>query len=93
MEMEFEWNPDKAVINWQKHNVSFHEAATIFGDGLSVAFPDPDHSIGESRYVMIGLSRYGKLLVVAYTERGDHIRLISARRATRQERRFYEEGN
>lgn len=91
--MEFEWDPRKANINLQKHNVSFQEAATVFRDSLSVTFPDPDHSIGERRYVIIGLSRYGQLLVVAHTERGDLIRIISARRATRKEQRFYEEGN
>ena len=89
--MEFEWDPLKATSNVQKHNVSFQEAATVFQDVLSVTFPDPDHSIGESRYVMIGLSRYGQLLVVAHTERGDRIRIISARRTTRNEQRFYED--
>jgi uncharacterized DUF497 family protein len=59
--MEFEWNPDKAVINLRKHNISFQEAATVFDDSLSVAFPDPDHSIGEDRYVIIGMSRLGQL--------------------------------
>ena len=91
--MKFEWEPNKAKRNLQKHNVSFQEAATVFGDPLSVNFPDPDHSIGERRYVIIGLSSYGKLLVVAHTERGDRIRIISARRTTRKEQRFYEEGN
>jgi uncharacterized protein len=91
--MQFEWNPDKASGNPQKHGVTFQEAATVFGDSLSVTFPDPDHSIGESRYVTIGLSRLGRLLVVAHTDRGDRIHIISARVATRQEQRFYEEGN
>lgn len=88
--MEFEWNPDKAVINLRKHSVSFQEAATVFDDSLSVTFPDPDHSIGEDRYVIIGMSG---LLVVSHTDRGNRTRMISARRATRQERRFYEEGS
>ena len=91
--MEFEWDPRKASINLQKHTVSFHEAATVFQDPLSATYPDPDRSIGERRYVTIGLSRYGQLLVVAHTERGDLIRIISARRTTRKEQRFYEEGN
>jgi hypothetical protein len=91
--MEFEWNPDKAAINLQKHGISFQEAATVFGDLLSVTFPDPDHSIGEDRYVIIGMSRLGQLLVVSHTDRGNRTRIISARRATRQERRFYEEGS
>jgi hypothetical protein len=60
--MEFEWNPDKAVINLRKHNISFQEATTVFDDSLSVTFPDPDHSIGENRYVIIGISGLGQLL-------------------------------
>lgn len=91
--MEFEWNPDKAVLNLTKHSVSFQEAATVFNDSLSVTFPDPDHSIGENRYVIIGMSSFGQLLVVSHTDRENRIRIISARIATRQERRFYEEGN
>ena len=91
--MEFEWNSNKAESNYEKHNVSFEEAATVFNDLLSVTFPDPDHSIGESRYVIIGVSRSGQLLVVSHTDRGEKVRIISARKATRQERRFYEEGN
>jgi uncharacterized protein len=91
--MEFEWNPEKAVINLKKHNISFQEAATVFDDSLSVTFPDPDHSIGESRYVIIGMSRSGQLLVVSHTDRENRTRIISARRATRQERGFYEEGS
>jgi hypothetical protein len=91
--MEFEWNPDKAKLNLEKHGVSFQEAATVFNDPLSVTFPDPDHSIGENRYVIIGISQFGQLLVVAHTDRGEKVRIISARKATRQERRFYEEGS
>jgi hypothetical protein len=91
--MEFEWNPEKAAINLRKHNISFQEAATVFDDSLSVTFPDPDHSIGENRYVIIGMSRSEKLLVVSHTDRENCTRIISARRATRQERRFYEEGS
>lgn len=91
--MEFEWNPNKAELNVEKHSVSFQEAATVFNDSLSVTFPDPDHSIGENRYVIIGVSRFGQLLVVAHTDRGEKVRIISARKATRQERRFYEEGS
>jgi len=91
--MEFEWNPDKAAQNIEKHGVSFQEAATVFNDPLSMTFPDPDHSLGESRYVIIGLSRFGQLLVVAHTDRAEKVRIISARKATRQERKFYEEGN
>lgn len=91
--MEFEWNPDKAVINLRKHNVSFQEATTVFGDALSVTFPDPEHSIGENRYVIIGMSESGNLLVVSHTDRENCTRIINARSATRQERRFYEEGS
>lgn len=91
--MEFEWNPDKAALNLKKHGLSFQEAATVFNDPLSVTFPDPDHSIGESRYVIIGLSGLGQLLVVAQTDRGEKVRIISARKTTRQERRFYEQGS
>lgn len=91
--MEFEWNPDKAVINLRKHSISFQEATTVFDDSLSVTFPDPDHSVGEDRYVIIGMSKFGQLLVVSHTDRGNRTRIISARRATRQERRFYEEGS
>ena len=88
--MKFEWNPNKAESNYEKHDVSFEEAATVFNDLLSVTFPDPDHSVGESRYVIIGVSRFGQLLIVSHTDRGEKIRIISARKATRQERRFYE---
>ncbi|MTJ50529.1 BrnT family toxin [Dolichospermum sp. UHCC 0259] len=91
--MEFEWNPNKAELNFKKHGVSFQEAATTFNDPLSVTFPDPDHSIGESRYVIIEISRFRQILVVAHTDREDKIRIITARKATRQERKFYEEGS
>lgn len=91
--MEFEWNPDRAAINLSKHNISFQEATTVFNDSLSVTFPDPEHSIRESRYVIIGVSGLGQLLVVSHTDRENRTRIISARKATRPERRFYEEGN
>lgn len=90
--MQFEWNPDKAALNLEKHGVSFQEATTVFNDPLSVTFPDPDHSVGENRYVIIGMSGFGQLLVIAHTDRGEKLRIISARKATRQERRFYEAG-
>ncbi|MBW4647508.1 MAG: BrnT family toxin [Kastovskya adunca ATA6-11-RM4] len=93
MSLEFEWNPDKAALNIEKHDISFQEAATVFNDPLSVTFPDPHHSIGESRYIIIGVSRFDQLLVVAHTDRVEKVRIISARKATRQERRFYEEGS
>jgi len=90
--MEFEWDLEKARTNLNKHNVSFSEAATVFNDPLSLTFPDPDHSIGESRYIIIGRSSLERVLVIAHTERGTTIRIISARQATPKERRFYEQG-
>lgn len=90
--MEFEWDNNKAITNLQKHGVSFAEAATVFGDPLSITFPDPDHSINESRFVTIGLSTSGKIIILSHTDRGDRIRIISARKTTRKEQKFYEEG-
>ncbi len=90
--MQFEWNPDKAKLNLKKHGVSFDEASTVFNDSLSVTFPDSDHSYGEERYVIIGLSSANRLLIVAHTDRANRVRLISAREATRFEQRFYEDG-
>lgn len=90
--MKFEWNSAKAVANLSKHGVSFEEAATVFRDVLSQTGRDPDHSVGEERLVIFGISTSGRLLVVAHTERGDTIRIISARLATSGERRIYEEG-
>lgn len=90
--MEFEWNEEKAASNLSKHGVSFDEAKTIFDDPLYVDFYDPDHSYEEHRYIMIGKSQQGRLLLVSYTERGNAIRLISARAVTRTEREAYEEG-
>lgn len=91
--MKFQWNPDKANSNIQKHGVSFEEAVTIFGDQLAVTIADPDHStIGKLRMITIGESRLQRLLVVCHPEREGEVRLISARLATRQERRSYESG-
>jgi len=87
----FEWDPEKADSNFQKHGVSFDEASTVFGDPLSLLMPDPDHSADEERYVVLGVSAQQKLLVVAFAERPPNTRLISARRATRAERKRYEE--
>ncbi|GBE04686.1 hypothetical protein BMS3Abin10_00302 [bacterium BMS3Abin10] len=89
--MEFEWYPNKAVKNIKKHRVSFNEAATVFGDPLSATFPDSDHSIQESRFIIIGLSSLGRMLVVAHTYKKNRVRIISARKATRHERKYYEE--
>jgi uncharacterized DUF497 family protein len=88
--VEFEWGPDKAATNVQKHRVEFAEAMTVFGDPLEVTIPDPDHSQGEFRFLSLGVSGAGRLLVVAYTEREGRIRIINAREATSQERRQYE---
>ena len=87
----FEWDPEKADANLQKHAVSFDEASTVFGDPLSLLMPDPDHSADEERYLVLGMSTREKLLVVAFAERPPNTRLISARRATRAERKRYEE--
>ena len=89
--MEFEWHPNKAVRNLVKHNVSFNEASTVFGDPLSLTFPDPDHSDSESRYITIGESTQGRLLIISHTDRGQRIRIISARTVTRRERKIYED--
>jgi hypothetical protein len=88
--MRFEWDPAKAESNAGKHGVTFREAATVFGDSLSVTLPDPDHSRDEERYLLLGRSAAGRLLVVAITERGDSLRIISARPMTPRERRVYE---
>jgi len=87
--MEFELDLAKAESNLEKHGVSFAEAITIFGDPLEVTIPDPDHSEGEFRFLSLGRSSRGRVLVVAYTEREGRIRLISAREATPKERRKY----
>lgn len=87
----FEWDGQKARDNEQKHGVSFVEASEVFDDDHSSAVSDPDHSIDEARYLIFGVSKQGRHLVVAYTERGDRIRLISARQMTSRERRAYEE--
>jgi uncharacterized DUF497 family protein len=88
--MKFEWDPAKAKRNLAKHGVSFAEAATVLADPLSVTYPDPDHSEREARFITIGHSQRDRLLVLAYTERGNNIRIISARNATRRERYAYE---
>lgn len=89
--MDFEWDDTKAAKNIRKHGIEFKEAATVFGDPLSVTFGDPDHSADEDRFITIGVSTEGRVLIVSHTDRGDRIRIISARRATRLERRAYEE--
>lgn len=93
MSLIFEWDRDKAESNFEKHGVSFEEAATAFGDTLSITIADPAHSEGEIRYLLIGLTTAQRTVVVAHTERGDNIRIISARLATRKEVRDYEQGS
>ncbi|HEU0233998.1 MAG TPA: BrnT family toxin [Gallionella sp.] len=89
--MRFEWDEEKTASNLHKHGVPFEEASTVFADDLSLTGDDPDHSHGEHRLVTFGVSSAGRLLVVSHTERAGHIRIISARPATRAERKFYEE--
>jgi uncharacterized protein len=88
----FRWHPEKARSNLRKHGVTFEEAASVFRDVLSVTIGDPLHSTEESRFVTIGWSNQGRTLVVVHSEVGEMIRIISARFATRRERRRYEEG-
>ncbi len=90
--LKFEWDDAKALTNLAKHGVSFEEAASVFGDPLAITFPDPDHSIGEKRWLTFGVSHGDRLLVTAHSEHGRAIRIISARKATRHERGIYEHG-
>jgi uncharacterized DUF497 family protein len=92
MGLKFEWDKRKATANLKKHGVSFEEAATAFGDPLSLTIHDPDHSDEEDRFLLVGKTRTRKLVVVAHTERNDTIRIINARPAIRGERKNYEEG-
>ena len=89
--MKFEWDHKKAENNLKKHQVSFEEGASLFGDALAFTFRDPDHSVGEIRYLTFGVSHNGTLLVLCLTYRNDLVRIISVRRATRAERKIYEE--
>jgi uncharacterized DUF497 family protein len=89
--LQFEWDETKAANNIDRHGVSFQEAATVFDDPGFITFLDEEHSTAEERYITIGLSKSRGLLVVAHTERGERIRMISARKATRKEEQFYAE--
>lgn len=91
MAMEFEWDLRKADKDLRKHGVSFHEAATVLADALSSTYHDPDHAATEHRFITVGMARSGSVLMVAHTDRGDKVRIISARKATPKERRCYEE--
>jgi hypothetical protein len=89
--MKFEWDESKAARNLRKHSVSFDEATTIFGDPFAITYPDPGHSIEEVRFLTFGHTSSGRLIVVSHTDRGDKIRIISAREMTRKERNDYEQ--
>jgi len=89
--VNFEWDPGKARRNHRSHRISFHEAATVFGDPLAITYPDPDHSGAEPRFITIGMSSGGQVLIVAHADRNDNIRIISARKTTPRERKHYEE--
>lgn len=91
MAMTFEWDPAKARANLRKHGVSFTEALTVFKDPLGRLVPDLRHSVGEDRFALLGVSEQNRILAVMFTERGERIRLFSARLATKSERRSYEE--
>ena len=88
---EFEWNEIKAQANVRRHGVSFEEASTVFSDPLAILLPDPDHSQGEERFLVLGMSFRRRVLVVSHAERPPRTRLISARPATRRERGHYED--
>jgi uncharacterized DUF497 family protein len=90
--MEFEWDNNKALKNLKKHSVSFHEAASVFGDPLAITFNDPDHSVDKERLLTFGTSITGKMVVVSHTERKTSLRIISARLMGNNERLIYEEG-
>ena len=89
--IQFEWDPAKAKTNLRKHGVSFREAATVLLDPLGITIFDPDHSDEEDRFITFGFSAAGRLLIIAHTERGERIRIISARGITRAEREAYEQ--
>ena len=91
MTQQFEWDETKAALNVRKHRVTFTDAASVFLDALAYTFADPDHSVGELRMLTFGVSQAGRLLAVIHTERGRAIRIISARAATRHERKIYEQ--
>jgi uncharacterized protein len=93
MGLRFEWDAAKARLNLSKHSVSFEEASTAFGDRRAITIPDPLHSLAEERFVTIGVSETGKIPVVVATERGDSLRLISARPASKREKKQYEEAD
>jgi hypothetical protein len=91
--MEFEWDDAKADENWSKHGVTFAEAESVFADPLALTGYDPDHSVAEDRFLTMGLSAAGRLLIVSHTDCEDVVRVITAREVTRRERKDYEDGN
>jgi uncharacterized DUF497 family protein len=91
VELQFEWDPNKAAKNVKRHRISFEEAATVFDDPMFITFVDEEHSGDEERYITIGLSKRGRLLLVAHTDHEGRIRIISARKATKKEELFYAE--
>lgn len=88
--MKFEWDPRKANANLENHSVTFEEASTVFADWNSITVPDPDHSIGEARWYLLGVSERANLLVVCHTDRGENVRIISAWHADARQRKQYE---
>ena len=93
MDLNFEWDDKKAKKNLRNHQISFEEAKSVFKDPFLITYPDPKHSVGEQRFLNIGFSARGQVLIVVHTERGENIRIISCRKATTGERSDYEEGN
>jgi uncharacterized DUF497 family protein len=89
----FEWDPGEARQNRRKHRVSFQEAASVFGDPSAITYPDPDNSLAEQRFITVGMSNAGRVLIVAHADREANIRIISARKTTQQERKHYEDEN
>ena len=92
MTTQCEWDPKKAELNLKKHGIRFEEACTVFDDPLFITFLDEEHSVEEPRYITIGMSNQNRLLLIAHVDRGERNRLISARKATKSEREFYEAG-
>jgi uncharacterized DUF497 family protein len=93
MKLSFEWDEEKAKANLKKHRVGFDEATSVFADPYSLTIHDPDHSADEQRYIDIGTSDKGRVLVVVYTERDSNIRIVNCRKTTPSERKLYEEAN
>ena len=91
VKLQFEWDPNKAAKNIEKHQVSFDEAATVFDNPMFITVIDEEHSVDKERYITVGLSKRGRLLMVAHTDREGRIRIISARKATKKEEQFYAE--